>query len=108
MGSLHALPGVRLDAPAPPALNLAPAEVADASGGYVQPVRQLRALHDRGFSRAYISKATGRVVLERAHYDAVVRGQFGGVVPANDASQAVPPGPDREGLKKFFREKRKK
>ena len=42
--------------------------------GFVQPSRQLAELHRRGFSRAYRNRL-GRVILERAHYDAVCAGQ---------------------------------
>lgn len=49
-------------------------EVKDLCGGLVQPTRQLRLLHARGYWRAYIGKA-GSVVLERAHYEAVSSGQ---------------------------------
>lgn len=49
-------------------------EVQSLCGGLKQPARQLRALHDRGYWRAYIGKAGG-VVLERAHYEAVSSGQ---------------------------------
>lgn len=72
------LPGT---APAPqerPSLNLTAAEVVEASGGYVRPADQLRALHARGFVRAWRRReGCGPVVLERAHYDAVTRGQYG-------------------------------
>ncbi|MDP3139809.1 MAG: DUF4224 domain-containing protein [Burkholderiaceae bacterium] len=49
-------------------------EVMALCGGLKQPARQLRALHSRGYWRAYIGKA-GSVVLERAHYAAVSSGQ---------------------------------
>lgn len=55
-------------------VTLSPAEVAAASGGYKRPAEQLRELHRRGFWRAYRSKVTGEVVLERPHYDAVAAG----------------------------------
>ena len=57
---------------------LSPAEVVDASGGYKRPAEQLRELHRRGFYRAYRSKVTGEVILERPHYDAVASGQVSG------------------------------
>jgi hypothetical protein len=63
---------------------LSPAEVEAASGGYQRPADQLRALHARGFYRAYRSKVTGQVVLERPHYDAVCQGAGGA---ANDADR---------------------
>jgi hypothetical protein len=42
--------------------------------GYELPCKQLAVLHNRGFHRAYIANKGG-VVLERAHYEAVCRGQ---------------------------------
>jgi len=41
--------------------------------GYEQPSRQLAELHRRGFVRAYIGRHG--LVLERAHYEAVCRGE---------------------------------
>jgi len=43
--------------------------------GYRTPTKQLNILHARGFVRAYVGRHG--VVLERAHYDAVCRGEFG-------------------------------
>lgn len=54
-------------------VTLTEQQVVDLSGGYEQPARQLRALHARGYWRAYIGK-NGKVVLERAHYEAVSSG----------------------------------
>ena len=42
--------------------------------GYRTPKRQLEELHRQGFYRARIS-ATGNVILERTHYDAVCAGE---------------------------------
>ncbi len=64
------------------AVTLSPEEDQSASGGYKRPADQLRELHRRGFYRAYRSKVTGEVVLERPHYDSVSQG-LGGA--ANDA-----------------------
>lgn len=64
-------------------VTLSPAEVEAASGGYKRPAEQLRELHRRGFYRAYRSKVTGQVILERPHYDAVAAGQSQGTTPAN-------------------------
>jgi len=50
-----------------------PDELYDLTG-YAQPARQLAELHRLGFSRARRDRL-GRVVLERAHYDAVCAGQ---------------------------------
>jgi len=89
----------------PQGLHLSPEEVFDASGGYKRPADQLKALHARGFVRAYIP-AVGkkRVVLERAHHDAVVRGQFGPAPApaANDAAARAPLPPNRAGYKARF------
>jgi hypothetical protein len=96
-------------APPPPAerlgLNLSAAEVQEAAGGYVYPARQLRELHARGFVLATIGRH-GRVVLPRAHYDAVVSGQFR-QAPQQEPDRAAPQ-PDREGLRKHFQRNRKK
>lgn len=43
--------------------------------GYRAPTKQLEVLLKRGFTRAFISRR--RVVLERAHYEAVCCGQIG-------------------------------
>lgn len=47
-------------------------ELADVAG-YRTPKRQLKELHRQGFYRARIA-ATGNVILERAHFDAVCAG----------------------------------
>lgn len=49
------------------------AELVDLTR-YERAGKQLEVLHMRGFARAYIDH-TGRVVLERAHYEAVCRGE---------------------------------
>ena len=43
--------------------------------GYRRPHEQLAELHRRGFHRAHRDRL-GRVVLTRAHYDAVERGEI--------------------------------
>lgn len=53
----------------------------EAITGYRTASRQLQTLHARGFSRAYRNRQ-GKVVLERPHYDAVCRGEFGNRAPA--------------------------
>lgn len=62
---------------------LSPDEVRRAAGGYKRAADQLKALHDRGFWRAYRSKVTGEIILERPHYDAVASGQLAAARPAN-------------------------
>ena len=42
--------------------------------GYANATKQLQVLHRRGFHRAFINRL-GSVVLERAHYEAVTRGE---------------------------------
>ena len=53
-------------------LILTPEELRQITG-YTQPSVQLRELHRQGFNRARRDRL-GRVVLERAHYDAVCAG----------------------------------
>lgn len=48
-------------------------EIAELTG-YQKATKQLQVLHRRGFHRAFISRV-GKVVLERAHYEAVTRGE---------------------------------
>ncbi len=43
--------------------------------GYDRATKQLAVLHSRGFLRAFIDR-NGSVVLERAHYEAVSRGEL--------------------------------
>lgn len=110
--TVHPLPGAMpppAEAAERPTLNLTPAEVVDAAGGYQRPADQLRELHRRGFARAYIPKVgANRVILERAHYDAVVRGQFGQQPAANQPAPArTPAAPDRAGFKDKYRRKGK-
>lgn len=42
--------------------------------GYRQAAAQLAELHRQGYWRARRAPITGRVILERAHYEAVARG----------------------------------
>lgn len=89
-----------------PGLNLSFDEIVQATGGYVRPAEQLRELQARGFVRAYRRRDAGPVILERAHYDAVVRGQFAHQQPANEPAARAPLPPNREGFKaKFGRRK---
>lgn len=53
---------------------LSDSEIA-AITGYVQPGKQLATLKARGFERAYRDRS-GRVILERSHYDAVCQGTY--------------------------------
>lgn len=91
----------------PQGLHLTDDEVRIAAGGYKRPADQLRELHARGFVRATRSRISGRVELERAHYEAVVSGRYAQAAPAISSSKA-PAAPDRAGLRAFFQQKRKK
>ena len=53
-------------------------EIEAITGGYKRPGDQLRELHALGFFRARIGRVTGKVILERPHYDAVATGQLAG------------------------------
>lgn len=46
----------------------------EALTGYKVSTKQLETLRTRGFHRAFINRA-GAVVLERSHYETVVRGE---------------------------------
>lgn len=50
------------------------AEDIEALTGYSNATKQLQVLHRRGYHRAFIDR-NGRVVLERAHYEAVATGE---------------------------------
>lgn len=54
-------------------LTLTPDEL-QALTGYKQPAAQLAELHRQGYWRARRAPITGRVILERAHYEAVAQG----------------------------------
>lgn len=56
-----------------PHLTLTQAELISITG-YRQPAAQLRALQSRGFWLARRAPMTGRVILDRAHYQAVCAG----------------------------------
>jgi uncharacterized protein DUF4224 len=62
-------------------LTLSGAELCEITG-YKRPADQLRALLNLGFFRARQSPTTGRIVLERAHYDAVTSGRAANDGPA--------------------------
>lgn len=57
-----------------PELVLSPDELA-ALTGYRQPAAQLAELHRLGYFRARRSIVSGKVIVERAHYEAVARGE---------------------------------
>ncbi|WP_343638943.1 hypothetical protein [Roseateles sp.] len=59
------------DAPRHPSVVLSVGEIEELTR-YKRAADQLRELHDRGFSRAYVR--AGSVVLERPHFEAVCRG----------------------------------
>lgn len=55
-------------------LLLTPEEIAALTGDVKLPRCQVKRLQARGFARARLER--GKVVLERAHYEAVCRGEF--------------------------------
>lgn len=57
-------------------------EIAELTAGLVLARCQLKRLHARGFARARLER--GKVILERAHYDAVCRGEFAAGGPKRD------------------------
>ena len=59
-----------------PDLVLTSAELA-ALTGYRRPCAQLAELHRLGFHRARRAPVSGAVILERAHFEAVARGEAG-------------------------------
>lgn len=56
--------------------------------GYSSPNQQLNVLHQRGFVRAFRSRH-GNVVLERPHFQAVCRGQYGSSDAIKPTGQGV-------------------
>jgi len=56
-------------------VTLTDEEVQALCGGLKQPARQLAELKRLGYWRARRAAITGRVVLERAHYEAVCAGE---------------------------------
>lgn len=87
--TVHQIPTAAATRALRTSLNLDPDEVIDASGGYKRPGDQIRALHARGFVRAHCDGPGGRVILERGHYEAVIRGEFGHTA-ANEPAGAAP------------------
>lgn len=57
----------------PDTLTLTPDELRQITG-YTMPARQLQALHAAGYWRAR-RNVLGTIILTRAHYDAVERGE---------------------------------
>jgi hypothetical protein len=49
-------------------------EIVEITGGYKRAADQYAELQRQGFWRARRSRMDGRVILERAHYEAVCRG----------------------------------
>lgn len=60
--------------PSPPSILLSDAEIAELTGHLQKPRCQVNLLQKRGFERARVER--GKVILERAHYEAVCRGEF--------------------------------
>lgn len=61
------------------------------TGGAKRPCDQLRILHALGYVRAWRLPTGGRVILERAHVDAVQRGQFGQAAANEPAAPRAKP-----------------
>lgn len=75
-------------------VTLTEGELVQVAGGHTQPRRQLTELHKRGFWRARLG-IHGRVVLERAHFDAVCAG----ALPPGQAKVDTPGRPRLEAIK---------
>jgi hypothetical protein len=67
-----------------PAILLSEWEIAALTGNLQKPRCQVNLLQKRGFARARLER--GRVVLERAHYEAVCRGAFAAPPEKRDTS----------------------
>ena len=61
------------EAPGALSITLTAAELVELTG-YRRPAEQLAELHRQGYYRARRSPVTGRVILGRAHHEAVARG----------------------------------
>ena len=59
--------------------------------GYRQPAAQLSELHRQGYWRARRAAITRRVILERAHYEAVARGQDASPAPGQRRAPQLRP-----------------
>lgn len=66
-------------------LTLTPEEIAEITGGLQLPRCQVKRLQDRGFVRARLER--GKCVLERAHYEAVCRGEFAAGAEKRDTAR---------------------
>lgn len=66
---------------------LTPEEIFDLTG-LTLPRCQVKRLQEQGFARARLVR--GKAVLERAHYEAVCRGEFTTGGPARDTSRPRP------------------
>ncbi len=105
IATVYQLPGTGLSTPDATGPRLSPIlsdeELIDASGGYRLPAAQLKALHALGFTRARLSTiGRKRVILDRAHHDAVERGQFGQRAAANEPGERKPMPPNRAALRR--------
>ena len=66
------------------------AEEISAMTGYRKPALQVRELHSRGFVRARVN-VLNRVVLERAHFEAVCSRAVGAAAQAANEPQLLTP-----------------
>ena len=71
-------------------LLMSPAEV-HALTGYKRPAQQLEELKRQGYWRARRAPITGRILLERAHYEAVCAGAD--LVPGGKTRRRADPEP---------------
>ena len=79
-----------------PNLTLDAAKLEELTNNLKQPAAQLKELHRQGFVKACRPRM-GRVVLYRAHYEAVLAGRE----PAAGAVQNAPTGPNVVGLQQW-------
>jgi hypothetical protein len=96
--TVHKLPGAETHIE-PHGIILSHDEIVTITG-YARPADQLKTLHAMGRERARRGP-NGKVILERAHFEAVVTGSYGKREPANDAPRAPLP-PNRAGFRSKF------
>lgn len=77
-------------------IALTPEEL-QALTGYARPADQLKRLHALGFALAWRNLKSGGVVLPRAHYEAVCRGERQAQIPAQAARPQLMPGKWQQG-----------
>lgn len=75
-------------------LTLSHEEIVRITGGLTQPRRQLTELRKHGFWRARLGR-DGKVVLERAHYEAVCAG----ALPPGEKKDDTRPRPQLQSIR---------